>query len=84
MNQRSKRSSGRKQNINSISVNTGGHTSSQNIDHSPVEVNIPKEKTSEELSGKSIMEKLKGLAKASPAFKEVEKTELPEKDVTEK
>lgn len=74
MNQRNKRASERKQNINGSTMATGGYV----VKHSPneePEVRVPQKATGDV--------KPQGLAKASPFFKKLEdaiKPETPEKE----
>lgn len=65
MNQRSSRNRNSKNNLDFVSINTGGYTTR----HTPNE--DPKVQTPQKVTGESKPEVSQGAAKASPAFKQI-------------
>lgn len=65
MNQRSSRNKNNQNNLDFMSINTGGHTAR----HTPNE--DPKVQIPQKVTGESKPEVPQGIAKASPAFKQI-------------
>ena len=81
MNQRVKRSSRKGQNTDLISIGNSAHPARQSVDHSPAEVVIPPMKATGDIpEKKTLKDRLVGLAKASPLFKEVDPKNVVSKD----
>lgn len=74
MNQRSKRTKYRKNNVGQISVGSSAHPARQDVTRGPAEVVVPPSRATGDIKDKkeSLTSKLAGLAKASPLFRKVD------------